>query len=339
MLNNCAGGTTPWGTVVTGEENFNQYFANLSAIAEDDPVFAAHDRYGLGEGPSERQWETFHERFDLAKEPNEPFRFGWGVEIDPLDPTSTPKKRTALGRNKHEGHTSVISPSGNVAIYSGDDERFEYAYKFVTAGTYDESNREANLDLLDEGTLYVARFNDDGTGEWLPLVHGEGGLDEAAGFSSQADVLLNPRAASDVLGATKMDRPEDFETNPVTGKVYLVCTNNSNRGVEDNPGTDAANPRVENRSGHIIEITEDGDDHSATGFAWELFLVAGDPEDDATYFAGFPKDQVSPIASPDNITFDVLGNIWISTDGLPNSFEEATTGSSWPRSKARIVDT
>jgi secreted PhoX family phosphatase len=325
-LNNCAGGTTPWGTVVSGEENFNQYFANADALAADDPLTTIHARFGLPGGASERQWETFHERFDLAVEPNEPIRFGWAIEIDPFDPTSSPKKRTALGRAKHEGHTSVVSPSGNVVIYSGDDERFEYAYKFVTAGTYDEANREANLDLLDDGTLSVARFNDDGTGEWIPLTFGENGLDEAAGFASQADVLINPRAASDVLGATKMDRPEDFETNPVTGKVYLVCTNNSNRGVEDNPAVDAANPRVENFWGHIIEITEAGDDHAATTFGWDLFLVAGDPEDESTYFAGFPKDKVSPIASPDNITFDVLGNIWISTDGLPNSFEEGNDG-------------
>lgn len=325
-LNNCAGGTTPWGTVVTGEENFNQYFGNLDAVAADDPVRAIHERFGLPEGTSERQWETFYPRFDLATEPNEPVRFGWGVEVDPFDPTSTPKKRTALGRNKHEGHTSAISPDGHVAIYSGDDERFEYAYKFVTAGTYDETNRQANLNLLDDGILYVARFNDDGTGEWLPLVQGEGGLDEAAGFAAQADVLVNPRAASDVLGATKMDRPEDFETNPVTGKVYLVCTNNSNRAVEDNPGTDAANPRPENSTGHIIEITETDDDHASTTFGWELFILCGDPEDESTYFAGFPKESVSPIASPDNITFDVRGNIWISTDGLPNSFEDANDG-------------
>lgn len=320
-LNNCAGGTTPWGTVVSGEENFNQYFANADAVAADNPVRPIHERYGLPEGASDRQWETFHPRFDLATDPNEPIRHGWGVEIDPFDPTSTPKKRTALGRNKHEGHTSVVSPAGNVVIYSGDDERFEYAYKFVTAGTYDETNREANLDLLDDGTLYVARFNDDGTGEWLPLVQGEGGLDEAAGFASQADVLINPRAASDALGATKMDRPEDFETNPVNGKVYLVLTNNSNRGVEDNPGPDAANPRPENTSGHIIEITEAGDDHASTTFDWELFIVCGDPEDESTYFAGFPKENVSPIASPDNIAFDVVGNIWISTDGLPNTLD------------------
>ena len=196
----------------------------------------------------------------------------------------------------------------------------------MTAGSFDETNREANLNLLDDGTLYVARFNEDGSGAWLPLIQGEGGLDEAAGFATQADVLINPRAASDVLGATKMDRPEDFETNPVTGKVYLVCTNNSNRAVEDNPGTDAANPRAENRTGHIIEMTETDDDHASTTFDWEIFLLAGDPSDESTYFAGFPKENVSPIASPDNITFDVLGNIWISTDGLPNTFEEANDG-------------
>jgi secreted PhoX family phosphatase len=320
-LNNCAGGTTPWGTVVSGEENFNQYFANFDALAETDPVKAIHDRFGLPESASERLWETFYPRFDLAQEPNEPIRFGWAVEIDPFDPASTPKKRTALGRAKHEGHTSTVAPSGHVAIYSGDDERFEYAYKFVTAGTYDAANREANLDLLDEGTLYVARFNDDGTGEWLPLVHGEGGLDEAAGFASQADILINPRAAADILGATKMDRPEDFETNPVNQKVYLVCTNNTNRAVEDNQGVDAANPRAENSSGHIIEITETDNDHASTTFTWDIFLLAGDPEDESTYFAGFPKDRVSPIASPDNITFDLQGNIWISTDGLPNSLD------------------
>jgi secreted PhoX family phosphatase len=325
-LNNCAGGTTPWGTVVTGEENFNQYFANIDALADTDPVKAIHDRFGLAEGPSQRLWETFYPRFDLAQEPNEAIRFGWGVEIDPFDPTSTPKKRTALGRNKHEGHTSVVAPSGHVVIYSGDDERFEYAYKFVTAGTYSESDRTANLDLLDEGTLYVARFNDDGTGEWLPLIHGQGGLDAAGGFATQADILINPRAASDVLGATKMDRPEDFETNPVNQKVYLVCTNNTNRAVEDNEGVDAANPRAENSTGHIIEITETDDDHASTTFAWEIFLLAGDPLDESTYFAGFPKDLVSPIASPDNITFDTTGNIWISTDGLPNSFEQGNDG-------------
>ena len=317
-INNCAGGVTPWGTVVSGEENFQQYFANLGAIAEDDPIYAMHDRFGFEAEASERRWEEFYDRFDLAKEPNEPFRFGWGVEFDPYDPESTPKKRTTLGRNKHEGHTSFVAPEGQVAIYSGDDERFEYAYKFVTAGSYDPNDRAANMDLLDEGTLHVARFNDDGTGDWLPLVQGEGPLTEANGFATQADVLINTRFAADAVGATKMDRPEDFETNPATGKVYLVCTNNSRRSLEE---TDRANPRPENLSGHIIEITEDGNDHAGTSFAWEMFLLAGDPANGATWFAGFDTEMVSPIASPDNITFDVDGNLWISTDGLPNTLE------------------
>ena len=323
-LNNCAGGTTPWGTVVSGEENFNQYFANALSFAPDSVQALSAARYGLPEEASDRQWEAFYDRFDLAKEPNEPFRFGWAVEVDPFDPNSTPKKRTALGRNKHEGHTSVASDGAPVVIYSGDDQVFDYAYKFVTAGNYSASDREANLDLLDEGTLYVALFNEDGTGEWMPMVHGEGELTEANGFATQADVLINTRLAADVMGATKMDRPEDFETNPVNGKVYLVCTNNSRRGVEDNYGIDAANPRAANEFGHVIEITEAGNDHTATTFEWALFITAGPVDDQTTDYAGFDKSLVSGFSSPDNITFDALGNIWISTDG--NDVDEANDG-------------
>jgi secreted PhoX family phosphatase len=314
MLNNCAGGTTPWGTALTGEENFQQYFANIDALAEDDPVRLAHERYGLGEGTSDREWEKFHPRFDLAQEPHEPFRFGWVVEIDPFEPSSTPKKRTALGRFKHEGATSAVAPGGQVAFYTGDDERFDYAYKFVTAGSFNPDDRAANLDLLDEGTLYVARFNDDGSGEWLPLVHGEGPLVAEYGFASQGEVLAKTRFAADLMGATKMDRPEDFETNPVTGKVYLACTNNSRRVLDQ---IDKANPRPNNFAGHIIEITERNNDHASTSFDWEIFILAGDPEDSGTWYGG--HEGVSPFAAPDNLTFDLDGNIWISTDGLPSN--------------------
>lgn len=174
-LNNCAGGYTPWGTVLSGEENFHQYFGNLAMLGDAAPQYASHARYGVPEAASERRWEEFYDRFDVSKEPNEPFRFGWAIEFDPFDPQSQPKKRTALGRNKHEGHTSFVAPGGQVVIYSGGDERFEYAYTFVTAGTFDPNDRAANADLLDESTLYVARFNDDGGGDWLTLVHGEGG--------------------------------------------------------------------------------------------------------------------------------------------------------------------
>jgi secreted PhoX family phosphatase len=313
-LNNCAGGTTPWGTALTGEENFQQYFGNLDALAEDDPVRLAHERYGLGEEGSERQWENFYPRFDLAQNPHEPFRFGWVVEIDPYNPASTPKKRTALGRVEHEGATSAISPDGRVAIYSGDDERFDYAYKFVTAGAYDPEDCTANMDLLSEGTLYVAKFDDDGTGQWLPLVHGEGPLTAAFGFASQGEVLTKTRLAADVLGATKMDRPEDFEANPTTGKVYLVCTNNSRRTMEQ---AHRANPRPNNFAGHIIEITESNNDHAGTSFAWEIFILAGDPEHSGTWYGG--NEEVSPLAAPDNLTFDTEGNIWISTDGMSNN--------------------
>lgn len=315
-LNNCAGGVTPWGTIVSGEENIHQYFANLGLLAEDAPARRSHERFGIPEGSSERRWEEFLDRFDVEQEPSEPFRFGWGIEFDPYDPQSTPKKRTALGRNKHEGHTSVVAPSGHVVIYSGDDERFEYAYKFVTAGRFDPDDRAANADLLDEGTLYVARFDDDGTGEWLPLVFGEGPLTVENGFASQADVVIDARFAGDLLGATKMDRPEDFETNPVTGKVYLVLTNNDRRGLDL---IDNANPRARNLHGHIVELTEQDGDHAATTFTWEIFMLAGDPAQGSTWFAGWDQSDVSPISSPDNLAFDLDGNLWISTDGMPNN--------------------
>lgn len=320
-FNNCAAGKTPWGTVVSAEENFHQYFANLGQLPDDDPRKEVHARYGVPEESSSRLWENFHDRFDVSKEPNEPFRFGWAVEIDPYDPTMTPVKRTWLGRFRHEAQTFVVTPSGKVAAYTGDDARFEYIYKFVSNGTYNPDDRQANMSLLDDGMLYVAKFNEDGTGEWLPLEFGTGPLTEENGFTSQGDVLVKTRLAGDALGATKMDRPEDIEPNPVNKKVYIALTNNTRRGVDDNPGVDAANPRPENKFGHIIELTEDGDDHAATTFTWEIFLLCGDPDDESTYFAEFDKSMVSPISCPDNVTFDNVGNLWIATDGQPGTLE------------------
>lgn len=331
MLNNCGGGITPWGTVLTCEENFNQYFANRAGLAADDPRTAVHARYGLPAGASDRRWELFHDRFDLVKEPNEPFRFGWVVEVDPYDPEFVPKKRTALGRVKHEAATCVVARDRRVAAYTGDDERFEYIYKFVTKEKYNPQNRRANFDLLDEGTLYTAKFNDDGTGEWLPLVFGQGSL-MPPDFSSQADVLIKTRFAADAVGGTRMDRPEDIETNPVNGKVYCAMTNNTNRGVGSNPPPDGANPRTGNRHGHIIEIEENHGDPAALNFTWEIFLLCGDPAiqpvnspapalpAEATYFGGFDPSKVSALSSPDNITFDRRGNLWIATDGQPSTF-------------------
>ncbi len=237
MVNNCAGGVTPWGTWLSAEENFHGYF--WGKVAEDSPLAASLKRYGV---PSNwYNWGAYYDRWDVTKEPNEAHRFGWMVEIDPTDPTSTPKKRTAMGRFKHEGAGVTVNKDGKVVAYMGDDERFDYLYRFVSAGTFDPSNRAANMDLLDEGTLSVAKFNDDGSLEWLPLVHGQGPLTAENGFKDQAEVLIWARLAGDKLGATKMDRPEDVEVNPKTSKVYVMLTNNNKRKAEQ---VDAANPRA-----------------------------------------------------------------------------------------------
>jgi secreted PhoX family phosphatase len=321
MLNNCGGGWTPWGTILTAEENFNQYFANADMLPAEDPRKKVHARYGLPVAASERLWETFYDRFDITKEPNEPFRHGWVVEVDPYDPTFQPVKRTALGRLKHEAATSVVAVSGKLVVYTGDDERFDYIYKYVSDGHVNMSDRAANRNLLDQGTLYAAKLNDDGTGAWLPLVFGQGPLTAANGWRNQADVLIRARQAGDALEATKMDRPEDVEVNPVNGKVYAAMTNNTLRGTDGRPTTDTANPRATNAMGHIIEIAEDDGNHSQLTFTWEVFLLAGKPEDPSTYFAGFPKDQVSAFGCPDNISFDSRGNLWIATDGQPSALK------------------
>jgi uncharacterized protein len=308
-LNNCAGGVTPWGTYLMAEENFHGYF--MGDVAENDPQAAAYKRYGV---PSAwYAWGTVHERFDVAKEPNEPNRFGWIVEVDAFDANSTPKKRTALGRTKHEGSESIVNKDGRVVLYCGDDERFEYVFKFVTAGTYDAGNRAANMDLLDQGTLYVARFDADGTVQWLPLVHGEGPLTAENGFKDQADVLIEARRAGDVLGATRMDRPEDVQPNPKTGKVYVMLTNNTRRKDDQ---VDAANPRANNAFGHIIEISETDGDFASTTSTWDVLLKCGDPsvaEVGATFSPATTANGW--FGMPDNCAIDADGRLWVSTDG------------------------
>lgn len=313
-MHNCAAGKTPWGTVLSGEENFQGMFGQAKALRNPIDQRSA-SRYGLGTDKSEYEFEQHLDRFDCSKEPNEANHFGWVVEIDPYDPNWQPRKRTSLGRFRHEAATSHVTKAGRVVMYSGDDARFEYVYKFVCAKPFNAKNREANRELLDDGILYVARFDDDGTGVWLPLVFGQGPLTPENGFQNQGDVLIDARIAADLLGATKMDRPEDIEVNPVNEKVYVVCTNNIDRGKEGRPGTDRANPRATNTHGHIIELAEASNDHTATNFTWELFLVCGQPDDPATYYAGFDKSMVSPISCPDNICFDPKGNLWIATDG------------------------
>ncbi len=328
MFNNCGGGYTPWGTILTCEENFNQYFGNTNTCP-DAAAKANHQAYGLSTGATGLRWETRYPRFNTADPGfvNEPFRFGWVVEVDPYDPMSAPKKRTALGRTKHEAAVGTTADNGKFVVYLGDDQIFQYLYKFVTSATV-SGNAAYDADLLDSGTLYVAKFGPDdnladpgagGQGEWLPVVWNTGPLTVANGFVSQADVLIRCRQAAAALGATPMDRPEDVEISPTTGKVYMACTNNTSRAVGTNPGTDGANPRPTNRAGHIIEIIEDGGDQSATTFAWNIFILCGEPSAGNTYFAGFDKSQVSRIGAPDNLAFDQQGNLWIATDGMPSA--------------------
>lgn len=316
-LNNCAAGKTPWGTVMSAEENFNQYFANAESV-ENEVVKNLHLAYGVPTVQSGRKWETFYDRFDTLKEPKEPFRHGWIVEVDPYDPNWKPVKRTNLGRFKHEAATSTVAKGGQVVFYSGDDERFQRVYKYVTKGSYNAGDRTANRNLMDEGTLYVATFNDDGTGTWTALVYGQNGLDETNGFANQTDILVDVRRAANVVGATRMDRPEDVEINPVNKKVYIALTNNTSRTAEQ---VDAANPRASNTFGHVIELTETDDDHTATTFDWNIFILAGDPNDESTYFAGYDKSKVSLMSCPDTITFDMDGNLWIGTDGQPGTID------------------
>lgn len=314
-FNNCGGGVTPWGTYLTAEENFDQYFANNRGVSHE-MASAANARFGVRDEGGRRPWWRFHRRFDLDHEPNEINKFGWVVEMDPYVPRWTPRKRTALGRFKHEAAATTLSAARNAVVYSGDDARFEYVYKFVSSGVYDEGDRAAAKTLLDSGTLYVAKFNDDGSGEWMPLVYENGPLNASNGFTSQAEVLLFPRQAADLLGATQMDRPEDIDINPVSGKVYVALTNNTRRSADQ---VDAANPRGPNPMGHILEIVEDGGDNGATSFSWDVFMLCGDPADDAqgAFFAGFDTSMVSKIANPDNLAFDSLGNLMIATDGQP----------------------
>ncbi|WP_179379661.1 PhoX family protein [Jannaschia marina] len=307
-LNNCGSGKTPWGTYLTCEENFNGYFGASDPASVETPGF---QRYGV-KAEGRYGYELHQDRFDVTKEPNEPHRFGWIVEIDPADPDSTPVKRTALGRFKHENAAAVVAASGQVVVYLGDDERGEYLYKYVSNGTYTEGGSTEGL--LDDGTLYVAKFHDDMTGEWLALTPETTGMDAG-------EILIHTRMAASAVEATTMDRPEWVAVNPVSPQGYVALTNNKNRGVKPNAGGDPTpvngpNPRAENNYGQIARWMPDGGDHAATGFAWDLYVMAGNPIVGQGDYAG--SDNVTEgnlFNSPDGMQFDTTGTLWIQTDG------------------------
>lgn len=317
-FNNCANGETPWGTYLTCEENFNDFFGS-----EQNAALTADDkRYGIKAEQSDYQWHNFDERFDVSKNPNEPNRFGWVVEIDPNDPTSTPLKRTALGRFKHENAALVVNDDGRVVVYLGDDERGEHLYKFVSKGKYQEGNNSANRDLLEDGTLYVAKFvmKDDkleGDGQWLELTYGKNGLTKENGFNSQAEVMIFARRAATQVGATTMDRPEWVAVHPDKKHVFCTLTNNKYRGVREGQEVDGVNPRAENHYGQIVRWTPTNANHVSDTFQWDLYLIAGNPTvHKGNLYAGsdnINKDNM--FNSPDGIGFDKAGRLWIQTDG------------------------
>ncbi len=307
--NNCGNGRTPWGTYLTCEENFDDYFSSADAGAKVTPEFK---RYGV-DAKDKYGWAMTDERFDIARHPNEPNRAGYIVEIDPLDPKSTPKKRTALGRFKHENAELVLTANGQVVVYLGDDERGEFLYKFVSDGRYVEGGN--NADLLETGKLYVARFADGGRGEWVELTP------QATGMASAAEVCIHTRLAASAVKATTMDRPEWVAANPKKAEVYCALTNNKNRGKKPNAGGDATpvggpNPRAGNLYGQIVRWRPDGGDHLATGFAWDLYVVAGNPTVHQDANAGSKNvNKDNMFNSPDGIAFDRNGMLWIQTDG------------------------
>ncbi|MDF3416476.1 PhoX family phosphatase [Sulfitobacter sp. M57] len=306
-MNNCGSGRTLWGTYLTCEENFNGYFGATGSYEVTDGLA----RYGIG-GKSRYAYEKFDDRFDLSTEPNEPNRHGWVTEIDPTNPNSTPVKHTALGRFKHENAEMVTAKDGRVVVYMGDDERGEFIYKYISNDVWVEGGPTQNL--LSEGTLYVARFNDDQSGDWLALTP------ETTGMSVN-DILVFSRLAGSKVGATTMDRPEWIAANPLRCEAYCALTNNKNRGVKPNAGGDATpvggpNPRETNKFGQIVRWRPMSEDHGSDRFTWDLYVMAGNPTAYNNIYAGSENiTEGNMFNSPDGMAFDTTGMLWIQTDG------------------------
>ena len=311
---NCAGSITPWGTILTAEENIQAYF---SGEANKTNEYENYKRFGLlGDKTVLSIWGKYYQRWNINKDEQSGLHAGWIVEIDPYNPNFVPIKRTALGRFKHEGCDVHVNKDGRVVVYMGDDQAFEYIYRFISKKKY-QINKQNNNSLLDEGELSVAEFTDQGMVIWHPLVWGHGPHTKKNGFNSQADVVIDARRAADLVGATPMDRPEEIKVNPVNGNIFAVLTNNIKR---DPFHTDAANPRALNRHGHILELIPPEFDHSAREYRWEVFLLAGDPQnklDQAYYHSDISENGW--FSNPDNCTFDNKGNLWIATDGFYRS--------------------
>ncbi len=307
-MNNCGAGKTPWGTYLTCEENFNGYFGSTNAAFALPEDYA---RYGV-KAEGRYNYEGFDPRFDVSKNPNEPRRFGYIVEIDPADPTSTPIKHTALGRFKHENAAATVAPDGRVVVYMGDDERGEFMYKYVSNGFYTPGGDTSTL--LDDGTLYVAKFDPDGSGRWIELTPTTTGM-------SEAEIAIFTRVAASKVGATTMDRPEWVAVNPIAVEGYCCLTNNKNRGIKTNAGGDETpavgpNPREANKYGQIVRWYPAEDNHTSTDFSWDLYVMAGNPTVHGDAYGG--SDNVNEgnlFNSPDGMMFDSTGLLWIQTDG------------------------
>ncbi len=372
---NCAGGQTPWGAYLTCEENFDGAFRMSSATpaiteAQSDAAWVWSS--GSTGTPifSGSRSVTAPESYDVAQNPYGPALYGWVVEIDPYDVTATPKKRTALGRFKHEAATTALTRDGRVAVYMGDDQINEFVYKFVSRGRFDPANRAANADLLNDGQLYVAKFEANGRGRWLeltPQAANAAAEGYTAPFTDQGDVAIRAREAARLMGATPMDRPEDVEAiidaNWVgQGQVLVVCTNNRNEQPKDpgNPLRESPNNahNQANLTGHILRIDEASNDCGAASFRWNVFALGGDPNATALTLAtpgggealvstklnGRPVNIGDRFACPDNICFDAAKNVWIATDGSPAVFTDcndsvmvAPTGGTGARGVKRFL--